>query len=315
MKEWIDDVKRGFTDNNGTIKLVKSIIGIFARVFICTSVYLIVMPLLTKAVINNSSTELSFETVFGIFAALGFVVVISLYMIRGFSLRVDKMSIGVLDFAVYIVSLQVMATAYEENVSLNSYLELVLTYLVLGVIFYFVYSRITIKNILANVEEDDGCIPHGVEYNEIALVLGHETSRKDMFKKYLRGITFFQTYSDDSFYKYETYYSMYEVVLGTKNIMRSLGNRKIKTGDELTIYIPDDYKKAEKYYYGVIKYLLNENANLWTLTFAGSDEEEVKKANGIVNLMKLSRKLITDEEQIVLQFEVKKVVNNEKDGK
>lgn len=305
IKECIDDVKRGFTDNNGTVKLVKSILGIFARVFIFTSVYLIVMPLLTKIIVSNAPSEYTFEMVFGILGALCFVVVISLYMIRGFSLRVDKMSIGVLDFAVYIVSLQVMATAYEENVSLNNYLEFVLAYLVLGVIFYFVYSRITMKNILANVEEDNGCIPHGVKYDEIMLVLGHVVTRKDMFNKYLRGITFFQTYSDDSFYKYETYYSMYEVVLGTKDIMRSLGNWKIKTGDEITIYIPDYYKKAEKYYYGVIKYLLNENANLWTLTFAGSDKEEVKKANSIVNLMKLSRKLITDEEQIVLQFEEK----------
>lgn len=63
-----------------------------------------------------------------------------------------------------------------------------------------------------------------------------------------------------------------ETILGTKVIMRSLGSRKIKVGDEITIYIPEDYKKANKYYYGVIKYLLNENANLWTITFAGSNK-------------------------------------------
>lgn len=314
MKEWIADVKRGLTDNNGAIKLVKSIIGIFARVFICTSMYLIVMPLLTKAVINNSSTELSFETVFGIFAALGFVVVISLYMIRGFSFRVDKMSIGVIDFAVYIVSLQAMATAYEEKIDLNNYLEFVLTSLVLGGIFYFVYSRVRIKNILANVEAGDTCIPHGIEYDEISLVLGHEVSKKDMFKKYLRGITFFQTHSGNAIID-GYYYSSYETILGTKDIMRSLGSWKIEVGDEITIYIPDDYKKAKKYYYGVIKYLLNENANLWTITFAGSNKAEVEKASGVIELMKNCRDAIRNEEDVVLWLEEIEVINNEKDGK
>lgn len=304
IKECIDDVKRGFAENNGTVKLVKSILGIFARVFICTSVYLIVMPLLTKIIVSNAPSEYTFEMVFGVIAILCFLYIWSLFMLKAISFRVEKEIIGVVDFAIYIVSLQMIAIAYKDNVRLNNYLEFVLVCLVLGEVFYFVYSRITIKNILANVEEDNGCIPHGVEYDEITLVLGHEVSKNDRFKKYLRGITFFQTHSGNAISD-GYYYSSYETILGTKNIMRSLGNRKIKTGDEITVYIPEDYKKANKYYYGVIKYLLNENANLWMLTFAGSGEEEVKKANGIVSLMKLSRKLITDEEQIVLQFEEK----------
>lgn len=301
MKGIITEVKLEFTDNNGIIKLINFLLQIVGRGLAFISGYLYVIPAFTLLIADNINSSVSLKTIYGGIIGISNIAVavyiishlIQIMIKSSSTLDLRSTVIVVMDVMYFFLALDIIPVAYKSGMSIQAYQKIVVSVLCVGAFFTFLFSRITIKNIgeldcresqFQSISSSGGV--------DIEVVLGTKVTKINMLQKFIKGITFYE-YSNgsndvlmdiDSYYDY--LHSKYESILGTKDIMKATGNvKKIRNVSNVIVYIPDDYKKTKKYYYGVIRYLMNEGLFLRNIEFAGNNTEK-EKANEVLEIIK-----------------------------
>ncbi|WOO89477.1 hypothetical protein R2F61_07265 [Mollicutes bacterium LVI A0078] len=306
MKELIKDVPKDFINSNKHIRVIKGCLGVLAIFFVWLLVFLYINPRIAFSIQGGAQEILGIPVLIEDvlvtiscvwFLPLFFWCLINLYAFVPFK----KVIYSTIPFISLCVSVDVLGKMLELNVSKQYYNHFLIALFILAVVILVENTRIKLVNIATMKRSyQKGIIAHGDEVS-VDIVLGKK-SRFASLKKLYKPTTYFYYYGNvfheciDHGLK-ECDHN--ELILGTKDAMHSTLGIKYKNITDATIYIPDDYIKSRKYYYGVIRYLEHVGIGMWTIKFAGSNQSEMIKANSILETIKKHDMYLHEENEIM----------------
>lgn len=310
MKELIKDIPKDFINSNKHIRVIKGCLGGVAVLFAWYFIFLLINPGITfnvqELVKDVYNIKLPFKDALSVTMSMWLLPLLVWILINVASFSPKKIAHSFIALIMLCVSSDALSMMGELNVSKQYYNHYLLMISIVTIIFIFAYGRIRLVNIATMKRSyQKGIIAHGDEVG-VDIVLGKK-SRVAFLKKLYKATTYF--YYDGNVC-YECIdngleeYDHNELILGTKDAMYStVGTVKFKNIIDATIYIPDDYTKARKYYYGVIRYLEHKGIAIWEIKFAGSNQSEITKANSILETIKRHDTYLHEENEIMSKTE------------
>lgn len=294
MKEFVKELLKDFINSNKHIRVIKEGLGMTTIFFVWLLVFLYINPRIAFSIQGGAQEILGIpvlieDVLVAIscvwFLPLFFWCLINLYAFVPFK----KVIHSTIPFISLCVSVDVLSKMLELNVTEQYYNHFLIALFILTVVILVENTRIKLVNIATMKKSyQKGIIAHGDEVS-VDIVLGKKT-RFAFLKKLHKPTTYF--YYDGKISCYECFdhgleeYDHNELILGTKDAMHSTLGIKFKKVADATIYIPDDYTKSRKYYYGVIRCLEHTGVGIWSIKFTGSNQTEITKANSILETMK-----------------------------
>ncbi|MFV0605150.1 MAG: hypothetical protein ACK5NK_04835 [Niabella sp.] len=98
----------------------------------------------------------------------------------------------------------------------------------------------------------------------------------------------------------------HDIVTGSEELYATFDSqRRIEEYNNFIIYIPSDYNKSTKYYYGVIKALLINGTSINNIVFRSSNKLELNKSYEVLTIMSNRLKATRQERELISQvFEI-----------
>lgn len=293
MKEFVKELPKDFINSNKHIRVIKEGLGMTSIFFVWLLILLYINPGIAFS-IQGSAQEIlgipvSIEDVLVTISCIWFLPLFFWCLINLYTFEPFKMIHSIIPFISLCVSVDVLGKMLELNVTEQYYNLFLIALFILTVVILVENTRIKLVNIATMKRSyQKGIIAHGDEVS-VDIVLGKK-SRFAFLKKLYKPTTYFY-YDGNTFHECIDNgleeYDYNELILGTKDAMNStLGTIMFKNIVDATIYIPDEYTKSRKYYYGVIRYLEHVGIGMWSIKFTGSNQSEIIKANSILETIK-----------------------------